>query len=85
MYKKLCMTLVVLSALLCVNSAFGNFYDDFSGLQRGSWAPARWWYGEDHACRGKFIMPGNKSTMLDIAFSRAQRLQEMPLLRRRRR
>jgi hypothetical protein len=51
--------------------------DDFGGPQRGSWAPARWWYGQDWTKRGKFIISGNEGTRLDIAFARARREKEI--------
>jgi hypothetical protein len=50
-------------------------FDDFSGAQCGSWAPARWW--DDYACRGRFVVPGNKAPKLDVAFSRGQRASEI--------
>ncbi|HUW19865.1 MAG TPA: Calx-beta domain-containing protein [Sedimentisphaerales bacterium] len=53
----------------------GELFDDFSGAQSGSWAPARWW--DDYACRGQFIVPGNKTPKLDVAFARAQRASEI--------
>lgn len=58
-----------------VECAWGELLDDFSGEQRGSWAPARWW--DDYACRGRFIVPGGKSPKLDVAFSRGHRAAEI--------
>jgi hypothetical protein len=65
--------MAVVSAM--ATSASADLFDDFSGEQSGSWAPARWW--DDYACRGQFIVPGNKSPKLDVAFSRAQRAVEI--------
>ena len=67
------LCLAVVSAM--VTSASAELFDDFSGEQRGSWAPARWW--DDYACRGQFVVPGNKAPKLDVAFSRAQRASEI--------
>jgi hypothetical protein len=56
-------------------SASADLFDDFSGEQTGSWAPARWW--DDYARRGRFVVPGNHSPKLDVALSRAQRASEI--------
>jgi len=72
----------MLAVLICAalvfamgTSASADLFDDFSGDQTGTWAPARWW--DDYARRGRFVVPGNRSPKLDVAFSRAQRLQEI--------
>ena len=56
-------------------STSADLFDDFGGDQTGTWAPARWW--DDYARRGRFVVPGNRSPKLDVAFSRAQRLQDI--------
>ena len=72
----------MLSGFICVfvvfamaTSVSADLFDDFSGDQTGSWAPARWW--DDYACRGRFIVPGKRSPKLDVAFSRGQRATEI--------
>ena len=52
-------------------STSADLFDDFSGEQTGSWAPARWW--DDYARRVKFVVPGDRAPKLDVAFTRAQR------------
>jgi hypothetical protein len=69
--------LVFLLCLLLSQAVYAELLDDFGGPQRGTWAPVRWWYGPDAACRGKFVLDGNQAPMLDLAFSRAQRLAEI--------
>jgi len=69
--------LIILFCLLSSPMVYAELIDDFGEPQRGTWAPARWWYGPDAACRGKFVLQGNEAPMLDIAFSRAQRLAEI--------
>jgi len=71
----ICLFICAVLVLPQVGSA--ELIDDFDGPQRGTWAPARWWYGRDWACRGKFIVPGDEASMLDIAFSRAGREREI--------
>jgi len=56
-------------------SASADLFDDFSGDQTGSWAPARWW--DDYARRGRFVVPGKNAPKLDVAFSRGQRATEI--------
>jgi len=56
-------------------SASADLFDDFSGDQTGSWAPARWW--DDYARRGRFVVPGKNAPILDVAFSRGQRAAEI--------
>jgi len=72
----------MLAVLICAALVFAmatpasaDLFDDFSGDQTGSWAPARWW--DDYACRGQFIVPGKCSPKLDVAFSRGQRASEI--------
>jgi hypothetical protein len=72
----------MLSVLFCLAAAFAlptgalaDLFDDFSAEQTGSWAPARWW--DDHARRGRFIVPGGSAPKLDVAFSRGQREKEI--------
>ncbi|MHC4499041.1 MAG: hypothetical protein ACYS21_08030, partial [Planctomycetota bacterium] len=65
--------LAVVSAM--ATSAWAELFDDFSAEQSGTWAPVRWW--DDYACRGQFVVPGNKSPRLDVAFSRTQRAAEI--------
>ncbi len=74
---KVSVYFVVLIMFVFVSVVAAELIDDFGGPQRGSWAPARWWYGQDWARRGKFVVPGNEGTKLDIAFARARREKEI--------
>jgi len=56
-------------------SASADLFDDFSGDQTGTWAPARWW--DDYARRGRFVVPAKSAPKLDVAFSRGQRASEI--------
>ena len=75
MLKILFGPVCVFMLLAMGTSASADLFDDFSGDQTGSWAPARWW--DDYARRGRFVVPGKRSPKLDVAFSRGQRLQEI--------
>jgi hypothetical protein len=77
---KSCKVLSFLAVLIVLGFAqigSAELIDDFGGPQKGSWAPARWWYGQDWTKRGKFIISGNEGTRLDIAFARARREKEI--------
>jgi hypothetical protein len=65
----------VAAILVTPKSGLADLFDDFSGAQCGSWAPARWW--DDYACRGQFVVPGKKAPKLDVAFSRGERAAEI--------
>jgi hypothetical protein len=68
---------VVLVMFVFVSVGSAELIDDFDGPQRGTWAPARWWYGQDWARRGKFAISGKEGTKLDIAFARSRREKEI--------
>jgi len=72
---QLCLLMCAVLGLAEVGSA--ELVDDFDGRQKGSWAPARWWYGQDWTRRGKFVISGNEGTRLDIAFARGRREKEI--------
>jgi|GEM_PF-3674346 len=75
--EKVLVYLVALINLLLISSVSAELIDDFDGPQKGSWAPARWWYGRDCATRGKFIVNDKEGPKLDIAFSRGRRAKEI--------
>jgi len=66
--------IIVLVSIIC-SSVFAALFDDFSGAQRGTWAPVRWW--DDYACRGQFVVPAGGAPKLDVAFSRGRRADEI--------
>jgi hypothetical protein len=75
MLRVLSVLLWLAVVLATATSAWAELFDDFGTEQSGTWAPVRWW--DDYACRGQFVVPGNKSPKLDVAFSRTQRAAEI--------
>ena len=74
---KVSVYFVVLVMFVFISVGSAELIDDFDGPQRGSWAPARWWYGRDWTKRGKFVIEGKEGTRLDIAFARARRERQI--------
>ncbi|MHC4214186.1 MAG: hypothetical protein ACYSWP_12515, partial [Planctomycetota bacterium] len=74
---KVSVYFAVLVMFVFVSVVSAELIDDFGGPQRGSWAPARWWYGKDWTKRGKFAISGKEGTRLDIAFARGRREKEI--------
>jgi hypothetical protein len=75
MLRRLLGFVCAAAVLVTPKSGLADLFDDFSGAQRGSWAPARWW--DDYACRGRFVVPAKSSPKFDVAFSRGRRAAEI--------
>jgi len=75
MLRTLTVPVCMFVVLAIGTSASADLFDDFSGPQTGSWAPARWW--DDYACRGQFIVPAKKTPKLDVGFSSGRRASDI--------
>ncbi|MHC4619513.1 MAG: Calx-beta domain-containing protein [Planctomycetota bacterium] len=75
MLRTLLVVVCATAILAIAKPGLADLFDDFSGPQYGNWAPVRWW--DDYACRGRFVVPGNKAPKLDVAFSRGRRAAEI--------
>lgn len=75
MLRMLPVFVCAVAVFAMATSASADLFDDFSGDQTGTWAPARWW--DDYARRGRFVVPAKSAPKLDVAFSRGQRASEI--------